>query len=83
VLQKQPVSIKRENCTSSGELEGSPVFCYLYKVEVGPEEDGNIFDPTFFVQKEYGILKYPREPLLMSKYECGPDKKYFEVLPRE
>ena len=49
MLQKQPVSIKRENCTSSGELEGSPVFCYLYKVEVGPEEDGNIFDPTFFV----------------------------------
>ena len=36
-----------------------------------------------YAKKEYGILKYPREPLLMSKYECGPDKKYFEVLPRE
>jgi len=87
--KKQPVSIKRENSISFGELERGPVFCYLYKVEVGPEEGGDIFDPPFFVhgfitcQKVYEILKYPHEPLLMSKYECGPDKKYFGVLPRE
>jgi len=70
--------------------ERPSVLLFLYKVEVGLEEEGgDKIDLPFFVrgnitcQIVYEILKYLHGSFLRPKYESSPNKKYFKVLPPE